>query len=850
MGIRHVRTLIAVALLALPVFGHEIGTTQVDVAFHRDHTYSIDVISGPQTTLNKLERAAGESRSRNLTDSQLADQLRAHGSQFLGFVDIRFNGRGFRPRLTVIQQPLRVIMRLTGDIPAGATTFTWRYALASGSYALAVDGSRVWLDADATSAPFALSREVQPPTRLEIIRQYLVLGFTHILPNGIDHILFVLGMFLLTARLKDVLAQVTAFTVAHSITLGLTMYGLVTVSPRIVEPAIALSIAYVAIENVMTSHFETVARRHRFLLRTPSRDGIRGRAQRAWTSAFRIPAGARLVQRRRRSGAANCHRHCIRAVRVLVAGEAVVPAALRGAGVAADRRDRPVLDRPTCDVMSGVKFARIIAVCLTLLTSERLCAGIIQGTARDTSGQPLPGVTVEVTRPGQPAVISVTDRSGLYKVEVQPGVYQVSFRLINFAGVRRTVTSRDETLAVVDATLPLETSASIVVTGKKTFRNLADLDTPINGMIGVADAASVGVITAKQIENRSEQRPGEVLETVPGVVISQHSGEGKANQYYLRGFNLDHGTDFATTVAGAPVNMPTHAHGQGYSDNNFLIPELISGIQYKKGPYYADEGDFSSAGAANVNYVNVLDRPIASVTGGSFGYMRAFAAGSTALGGGQLLGGLELSRNNGPWKRPDDYHKFNGLLRFTGGSDNQAYSLTAAAYDGRWNSSDQIPDRAVSEGLISRFGSIDSSDGGQSHRYSLGTDWQRSGDNSLVKANAYVIGYGLRLFSDFTYFLDDPINGDQFEQADRRIVVGGRTATVVLESVRALVGKSDRSRRASRSHRQYRSLPYARPGSDRHHPSRQGVSNERWGVRADHDATVRQIAHCRRSPCR
>ena len=254
MGIRYVRALIVVALLAAPAFAHEIGTTQVIVAFHRDHTYSIDVISGPQTTLNKLERAAGEGRSRNLTDSQLAAQLRAHGMQFLNSVEARFNNQRVRPALTVIQQPMRVVMRLSGDIPRGATTFTWRYALASGSYALAVDGSRVWLDADAASPPFALSFEVRPPTRLAIVRQYFILGFTHILPNGVDHILFVLGMFLLTARLKDVLAQVTAFTVAHSITLGLTMYGAVSVSPRIVEPAIALSIAYIAIENVMTSH--------------------------------------------------------------------------------------------------------------------------------------------------------------------------------------------------------------------------------------------------------------------------------------------------------------------------------------------------------------------------------------------------------------------------------------------------------------------------------------------------------------------------------------------------------------------------------------------------------------------
>jgi len=293
---------------------------------------------------------------------------------------------------------------------------------------------------------------------------------------------------------------------------------------------------------------------------------------------------------------------------------------------------------------------------------------------------------------------------------------------------------------------------SIVVTAKET-----------------TDAASAGTITPEQIEVHAEARPGDVLEMIPGMIISQHSGEGKANQYYLRGFNLDHGTDFATTVAGAPVNMPTHAHGQGYSDLNFLIPELINSIQFKKGPYYADEGDFSSAGAANVDYVNSLARPIVSFTGGSFGYMRALVAGSWH---NQLLGAFELSRNNGPWVKPDDYSKLNALLHYTGTS----WSVTASAYDGRWSSTDQIPDRAVADHFISRFGNIDSSDGGKSHRYSLAGEWQASGDNSLTKANAYLIGYGLQLFSNFTYFLDDPVNGDQFEQVDHRIVAGGRAS--------------------------------------------------------------------------
>src|SRR5437016_3507509 len=131
-----------------------------------------------------------------------------------------------------------------------------------------------------------------------------------------------------------------------------------------------------------------------------------------------------------------------------------------------------------------------------------------------------------------------------------------------------------------------------------------------------------------------------------------------------------------------------------------------------------------------------------------FGYQRAFAAGSTPWAGGHLLAGLEIAHNGGPWKRPDDYRKFNGLARFTGGNDTDAYSVTIAAYNGRWNSTDQIPNRAVHEGLISRFGEIDPSDGGNSHRYSAVGEWQRRGDDSLTKASVYGIGYGLDLFSN------------------------------------------------------------------------------------------------------
>lgn len=285
-------------------------------------------------------------------------------------------------------------------------------------------------------------------------------------------------------------------------------------------------------------------------------------------------------------------------------------------------------------------------------------------------------------------------------------------------------------------------------------------------------AASAGVIAPEEVARRPLQRPADVLEIVPGVVVSQHSGEGKANQYYLRGFNLDHGTDLAQTVAGAPVNMRTHAHGQGYSDDNFVMPELIGSVDYRKGPYYADAGDFASAGSVNVDYVSALERPMVSLTGGRFGYRRLFTAGSRTLGSGALLGAFELAHDDGPWLRPDAYRKLNALLRYTAGRGDDAYSVTLGAYGGRWNASDQIPTRAVAAGL-SRFGEIDPSDGGNSYRASLAADWERGGP-SLTKANVYAIAYGLDLFSNFTYFLDDPLHGDQFEQQDRRIVAGGR----------------------------------------------------------------------------
>lgn len=404
--------------------------------------------------------------------------------------------------------------------------------------------------------------------------------------------------------------------------------------------------------------------------------------------------------------------------------------------------------------------------------------GAIAGLITDQTGAPLPGAGVTVHGPdGRLVTSAVADADGRYRIDGVPaGPHVLEFRLPNFAMVRRPVTVESGAVQDVNVGLQLTMSADVTVTGKRMFRNLADLERPEGGLIGVANAASEGLVTGAQIEARPIMRAAEVLEAVPGLIISQHSGEGKANQYYLRGFNLDHGTDFATTVAGVPVNMPTHAHGHGYSDLNFLIPELVSGVQFRKGPYFADEGDFATAGAAHIRYVNAVERPIVRVAGGEDGWGRVLAAASPEVGQGRLLLATELNHNDGPWVVGDDYQRVNGVIRYSVGDTLNAWSLTGLGYDASWHATDQAPMRAIEAGTLSRFESVDDSTGGETARYSLSGDWQRTTSSAVTRANAYVMRYRLDLFSNFTYFLDDPENGDQFQQSDRRIVSGGRVS--------------------------------------------------------------------------
>lgn len=290
--------------------------------------------------------------------------------------------------------------------------------------------------------------------------------------------------------------------------------------------------------------------------------------------------------------------------------------------------------------------------------------------------------------------------------------------------------------------------------------------------LGAWDAASQGAVNRQTLEQRPLQRPGELLEAVPGLIVTQHSGEGKANQYFLRGYNLDHGTDFATWVAGMPVNMPSHAHGQGYTDLNFVIPELVSRVLYTKGPYFAEDGDFSSAGSARIQYAESLPSNIATLTGGQFGYGRAVLAGSPAWGSGRLVYGFEYQHADGPWTNPNRFHKTSAVLRYAQGTAADGFNLTGMAYNAGWHATDQIPQRAVANGTLGREDAVDATDGGRSARYSLSGEWRQKAGAVTRAASFYAIRSRLNLFSNFSYFLNNPVNGDQFEQAEQRLTLG------------------------------------------------------------------------------
>ncbi len=406
----------------------------------------------------------------------------------------------------------------------------------------------------------------------------------------------------------------------------------------------------------------------------------------------------------------------------------------------------------------GVLFLLLLVPCLLF------AQGITQlsGTVVDTSGAVIVGATVQVRGAnGSVQITTQSDANGSFIISgLSAGDYRLVVSNLGFETKETPVT-----IGTTEAQAPLR--ISLAVSSVSTTINVQGRE---DSLIGIADSATQGTVGATEIQDRPILRSGEVLETIPGVIITQHAGGGKANQYFLRGFNLDHGTDFAIFLDGMPLNLPSHAHGEGYADMNAVIPEFVERVDYEKGPYYADVGNYGSAGSAHLVFFKTLPENFAQVEGGMYGYGRAVFGASQKLGSGSLLYGGEVYHDDGPWKYPDDYYKFNGILTYSRGGNADGFSITARAYHGKWNSSDQIADNAVP--LVGFFGTLNPTDGGNSQRYSLQAEWHRQDANSETQLMAYGFYYDLDLFSDFTYFLADPIRGDQFEQKDRRWVAG------------------------------------------------------------------------------
>ena len=397
-----------------------------------------------------------------------------------------------------------------------------------------------------------------------------------------------------------------------------------------------------------------------------------------------------------------------------------------------------------------------------LATSDKAYPHQLSGTVVDTSGAVIAGATVQVrSANGTVQRTTQSDTNGSFIIS---GLTAANYRLVVSNPDFET---KEMHVTIGTAGSPAARRISLAVNPVSTTINVQGRE---DDLIGIANSATQGTVGAKEIQDRPILRSGEILETVPGLIITQHAGGGKANQYFLRGFNLDHGTDFAIFIDGMPLNLPSHAHGEGYADMNIVIPELVKRVNFEKGPYYADVGNYGSAGSAHLEYFKNLPQNFLKVEGGMYGYGRAVFGASPKLGLGSLLYGGEVYYYDGPWKHPDAYNKYNGILTYSRGGDADGYSITARGYRGKWHSSDQIPVTAVP--LVGFFGALNPTDGGDSHRYSLQGEWHHQGINSESKLMTYGFYYDLDLFSDFTYYMTDYKKGDQFEQQDRRWVAG------------------------------------------------------------------------------
>ncbi|RXG18288.1 outer membrane receptor protein involved in Fe transport [Leeuwenhoekiella aestuarii] len=304
---------------------------------------------------------------------------------------------------------------------------------------------------------------------------------------------------------------------------------------------------------------------------------------------------------------------------------------------------------------------------------------------------------------------------------------------------------------------------------------LEEASTSLDQVVLTAEVNSLSTVVAVDLKLNPVKSSQEILRKVPGLFIGQHAGGGKAEQIFLRGFDIDHGTDVAISVDGMPVNMVSHAHGQGYADLHFVIPETIENIDFGKGAYYADKGNFNTAGYVDLRLKEHLDASSISVEAGQFNTSRL--TGLFNLVDEQnhtAYLASEMYLTDGPFDSPQNFNRFNVLGKYTYTNPNKdKLTLTASHFQSKWDASGQIPQRAVDQGLIGRFGAIDDTEGGQTSRTNINLNHLKNLEhNAVLKTNAFVSKYDFELYSNFTFFLEDPVNGDQIKQQEDRFIAG------------------------------------------------------------------------------
>jgi hypothetical protein len=378
----------------------------------------------------------------------------------------------------------------------------------------------------------------------------------------------------------------------------------------------------------------------------------------------------------------------------------------------------------------------------------------------DITGQGVPNARV-ATRGAEVGV--TTNEDGIYCLRVPDSEQRIQLHVT--AEGYQDQTSPNVTLMPgrperINVILVQRFAEEVTVTGRA------------DSLVGVSASASEGSVGASELQARPLLRSADLIEVVPGVAMTQHSTGGHAPIILLRGYNLDHGTDFATFLEGVPLNLPSHGHAQGYTDLNFLVTEAIDRIDFQKGPYSAAVGDFSTAGAANIELADTVPRPFGAFETGPNAFFHGVGGASVTRGRRRFLVAGEAGHYDGPSVVPDDFLRAKGLFRYSTGDALHSFSLSALGYGSSWNATDGYPERALERGYITRFGTLDPTDGGRTQQHLAIASWRRTGDSVLTRFTVYGQYADFDLFSNLTFWTLDSRLGDQIQQSDKRFSSG------------------------------------------------------------------------------